>query len=108
MNDQMLTKLSLFISAIWIVFLFMRMFMVSQIEMTPEQQEMFINVLNILLIGFIVIFGAVLGMRVYRYSAAKAMKSTHCQQCYAKMSVDQEFCPKCGWPRDPNYNKGKY
>lgn len=107
MNDQLLTRISLFISVIWLLFLFMRIFMVSQIEMDPAQQELFINVLNVLLIGFIAIFGTILGLRAYRYSAAKAKKDTHCQQCYAKMSLDQEFCPKCGWPRDPNYNKEK-
>jgi hypothetical protein len=108
MDNNTLNKLSLLVSVIWLVFLFVRIIMVSRIEIDPEQTELFTNVLNILLIGFIIIFGGLIFLRFGRYVSAKTMKGTHCQQCYAKMSKGQEFCPKCGWSRDPNYNKGKY
>jgi glucan phosphoethanolaminetransferase (alkaline phosphatase superfamily) len=107
MDDRTLTKISLFISALWLVSIFLRFIIISNVELEPGQREIFITVLNILLIGFILIFGGLLVMRFGRFSAAKTLKSTHCQQCYAKMSKGQEFCPKCGWSRDPNFNKGK-
>ncbi len=107
MDNNTLNKLSIAISILWLLFLIIRMTMVSHIELEPEQYELFINVLNALLIGFIVIFGGLLLWRFTRYSAARTMKSTHCQQCFAKMERGQEFCPKCGWSRDPGFNKPK-
>lgn len=91
-----LNSLSRMISVIWLVILVFRLMMMTiPFSATPEGQT-FMTAVNIILIGGLVLVGYFLLKRFLGYTAAKTMKSSHCQQCYAKLEEGAEFCPNCG------------
>ena len=104
MDNNTLNKISVAISALFLILLMVRMaYYGSAYGSTPEGQ-LFVTALNIFLIVGLVLMVIFVGMRAYRYVAAKTMKETHCQQCYAKLPPGAEFCPKCGWCK-PGYEQ---
>lgn len=90
------TKVSMGISLIWLIILFLRLAVYSAPFASTPQGELFVTVLNVFLVIGIVLVGYSLSRRFFMFTAAKAMKDTHCPQCYSKVDRDAEFCPVCG------------
>ncbi len=43
---------------------------------------------------------AVFGRTFFARTVARSRRSTHCQQCYARIPDGEEFCPRCGNRRE--------
>ena len=72
MDNDAWNRLSMVISAIWIVIILFRLAAYSTaVSVTPEG-------------------------RFFRVTAAKVDKDGRCQYCYAKLSPEDTFCPQCG------------
>ena len=102
MDNNTLNRLSIGISVLWLILLMFRMAMYSSAFLATPEGKFFSDVLNVFLIIGIVIIAFFLVRRFTRYSAAKTMKGSHCQQCYARIPKGEMFCPKCGWAK-PGY-----
>lgn len=89
-------KISVGISALWLILLMFRLVVYSAPFADTPEGETFLTVLNLFLIGGVLILAYILGRQFMRYAAAKTMKDTHCPQCYSKVGRDEEFCPRCG------------
>ena len=90
------TKLSVGISALWLIILMARMAIYSAPFASTPEGELFVMVLNVFLVIGIVVVGYSLFRQFFRYTAAKTMRDTHCPQCYSKVDREAEFCPVCG------------
>ncbi len=89
-------SLSRMISIVWLAVLVLRLVLSAVPYMSTPEGRTFMAVVNVVLVGGLVLIGAILGRRLLRYAAAKADKEGHCQQCYAKIGPGAEFCPVCG------------
>jgi hypothetical protein len=91
-----LDSLSRTISVAWLAVLVLRLVLAAVPYMSTPQGRTFMAVVNIVLVGGLVLIGAILGKRLLKYLAAKTMRESHCQQCYAKLEPGARFCPVCG------------
>ncbi|MBO4569436.1 MAG: zinc-ribbon domain-containing protein [Candidatus Methanomethylophilaceae archaeon] len=91
-----LESLSRAVSVVWLAILVLRLVLTAVPYMSTPEGKTFMTVVNVVLIGGLVLIGAILGRRLFRYAAAKADKEGHCQQCYAKVDPGAQFCPVCG------------
>ncbi|MBR4225844.1 MAG: hypothetical protein IKR86_03535 [Candidatus Methanomethylophilaceae archaeon] len=91
-----LNSLSRIISVVWLGVLVFRLVMMTVPLASTSQGQAFMTAVNIVLIGGLVLIGIVIGRSLLNYTAAKTMRSSHCQQCYAKLEKGAEFCPSCG------------
>ncbi len=91
-----LNSLSRVISIVWLGILVLRLIMMTIPFSATPQGQAFMTMVNIVLIGGLVLIGFILGKSLLGYTAAKTMKGSHCQQCYAKLEKGAEFCPNCG------------
>lgn len=99
MSNDVWMKLGVAISVIWLILCIVRIGFYSSFYAGTASGDLFITVLNVLLVIGIVMVVVVFGKQVFRYSAAKTMKGNHCQQCYARLGPDETFCLKCGWEK---------
>ena len=94
-----LNKLSLAFSAFWLILIVVRLALYSMPYMNTEGGRMFMMAFNVLLIIGLVIMAYLLFNRFFHRSVATVDKRGHCQQCYAKLSPTDTFCPACGAER---------
>lgn len=90
------TKVSVAISALWLIILIFRMAVYAAPFASTPEGELFVTVLNVFLVIGIAVVGYSLFRQFFRYAAAKARRDTHCPQCYSRVGPDDEFCPVCG------------
>ena len=83
-------------SVVWLGILMLRLAMMRVPFASTPQGQTFMAAVNAILLGGLVLVGLFVGRSVLAYTAAKAMRSNHCQQCYAKLEEGSEFCPSCG------------
>lgn len=96
MDNDAWNRLSMVISAIWIVIILFRLAAYSTaVSVTPEGR-FFNTVLNLILILGLVIVVVFVCRRFFRVTVAKVDKDGRCQYCYAKLSPEDIFCPQCG------------
>ena len=96
MDNNAWNRLALAISVIWLIIILFRLAAYStMVSYTPEGR-LFNTVLNIILIIGLVLVFVHFGRRFLRVTAAKVDREGRCQYCYAKLSPEDTFCPKCG------------
>lgn len=100
MSNDSLNRLMMGVSVFWIIFCILRVALYSSAYTHSPEGQLFVTILNIALIIGILLMAVYVIRILGRRAAARTMKSTHCQQCFAKLSPDEEFCPQCGWSRD--------
>ncbi|MDO5852677.1 MAG: zinc ribbon domain-containing protein [Thermoplasmata archaeon] len=100
MSNDSLNRLMAGFSIFWILFCILRVALYSSAYTHSPQGQLFTTILNIVLIVGILLMAVYVFRILGRRAAARTMKSTHCQQCFAKLPPDQDFCPQCGWRRE--------
>ena len=96
MDNNAWNRLALAISVIWLIIILFRLAAYfTMVSYTPEGR-LFNTVLNIILIIGLVLVVVHFGRRFLRVTAAKVDREGRCQYCYAKLSPEDTFCPKCG------------
>lgn len=100
MDSQGWMRLSVAISAAWLVFCLLRFAIYSSFYAGTPGGDLFITVLNIALIVGLVLMVVVFGRTFFARTVARSRRSTHCQQCYARIPDGEEFCPRCGNRRE--------
>lgn len=87
------------ISAIWLIICLFRFAIYSSFYAGTPGGDLFLMVLNIILIVGLVLMAAVFGRTFFMRIAAGTRPSTHCSQCYARIPDGEDFCPRCGCRR---------
>ena len=80
-----LNSISKVASVVWLGVLMLRLAMMTVPFASTPQGQAFMAAVNAVLLGGLVLVGFFVGRSILAYTAAKTMKSTHCQQCYAKL-----------------------
>ena len=96
MDNDSWNRVMMWISVIWLIVILFRLVFYTSYLSGSESGRIFSTVLNIILIIGLVLVVVHFGRRFLRVTAAKVDREGRCQYCYAKLSPEDTFCPKCG------------
>ena len=96
MDNDSWNKLMMGISVAWLILILFRLAFYSSFMTGSESGRLFSTVFNVVLIVGLVLMGYFILRRSLPSVAARVDREGHCQACHAKLSPDDEFCPRCG------------